>query len=82
MREITAPVIATTLVLVAVFAPIGFIAGIPGHIHKQFAVTISASVVISAVNALTLSPALCVLILRPPKKARFRLFRWFNGGFD
>jgi hydrophobe/amphiphile efflux-1 (HAE1) family protein len=80
MLEITGPVIATTLVLVAVFAPVGFLPGISGQLFRQFAVTISVSVVISAVNALTLSPALCGLILRPPQKARFRLFRWFNGG--
>ena len=82
MGQITGPVIATTLVLVAVFAPVGFLPGITGELYRQFAVTISCSVLISAVNALTLSPALCRLILRPPKKARFRLFRWFNGGLD
>ncbi len=82
MREITGPVIATTLVLVAVFAPVGFLPGITGQLFRQFAVTISVSGVISAVNALTLSPALCGLLLRPRKKARFRLFAWFNRGLD
>ena len=82
MREIAGPVIATTLVLVAVFVPVGFVSGITGALYRQFAVTISVSVVISAVNALTLSPALCALMLRPPKKARFFGFRWFNRGFD
>ncbi|HLH95505.1 MAG TPA: efflux RND transporter permease subunit [Xanthobacteraceae bacterium] len=82
MREITGPVIATTLVLVAVFAPVGFISGITGALYRQFAVTISVSVLISGVNALTLSPALCVLILRPPGRARFFAFRWFNRGFS
>ena len=82
MAQIAGPVIATTLVLVAVFAPVGFLPGISGQLYRQFAVTISFSVLISAVNALTLSPALCRLILRPPKKARFSLFRWFNGGLD
>ncbi len=82
MREITGPVVATTLVLVAVFAPVGFLPGITGQLFRQFAVTISVAVVISAVNALTLSPALCGLLLRPPRKARFRLFRWFNRGLD
>ncbi len=82
MAEITGPVIATTLVLVAVFAPVGFLPGISGQLFRQFAVTISVSVVISAVNALTLSPALCGLILRPRAKAPFRVFRWFNGGLD
>jgi len=82
MAEITGPVIATTLVLVAVFAPVGFVSGITGALYRQFAATISVSVVISAVNALTLSPALCALMLKPPRKARFKLFLWFNRGFD
>ena len=82
MAEIAAPVIATTLVLVAVFAPVGFVSGITGALYRQFAVTISVSVVISAVNALTLSPALCALLLRPPKGRRFFAFRLFNRGFD
>jgi hydrophobe/amphiphile efflux-1 (HAE1) family protein len=82
MREITGPVVATTLVLVAVFAPVGFLPGITGQLFRQFAVTISVSVVISALNALTLSPALCRLLLRPRTKARFRLFTWFNRGLD
>ena len=82
MAEITGPVVATTLVLVAVFAPVGFVSGITGALYRQFATTISVSVVISAVNALTLSPALCALMLKPPRKARFKLFVWFNKGFD
>jgi hydrophobe/amphiphile efflux-1 (HAE1) family protein len=82
MQEITGPVIATTLVLVAVFAPVGFISGVTGALYRQFAVTISTSIVISAVNALTLSPALCVLFLRAPTRTRFFGFRWFNRGFD
>jgi multidrug efflux pump len=82
MAEITGPVIATTLVLVAVFAPVGFVSGVTGALYRQFAVTISVSVVISAINALTLSPALCALMLRPPERVRFPLFRWFNKGFD
>jgi hydrophobe/amphiphile efflux-1 (HAE1) family protein len=81
MDEITGPVVATTLVLVAVFAPVGFIAGITGALYRQFAVTISVSIVISAINALTLSPALCALILRPPGQTRFLAFRWFNRAF-
>jgi hydrophobe/amphiphile efflux-1 (HAE1) family protein len=64
MREITAPIIAITLVLLSVFVPIGFIPGISGVLFKQFAVTISAAMLISALNALTLSPALCGLFLR------------------
>ena len=82
MREITGPVIATTLVLVAVFAPVGFIFGITGALYRQFAVTISVAIIISGINALTLSPALCVLILRPPRRARFVVFRAFNRSFD
>jgi multidrug efflux pump len=82
MREITGPVVATTLVLVAVFAPVGFVSGLTGALYRQFAVTISVSVVISGINALTLSPALCAMVLRPPAPARFIGFRWFNRGFD
>ncbi len=82
MAEITGPVVATTLVLVAVFAPVGFVSGVTGALYRQFAVTISVSVVISGVNALTLSPALCAVLLRPTRKTRFFVFRWFNRGFD
>ena len=82
MAEITGPVIATTLVLVAVFAPVGFISGVTGALYRQFAVTISVSVLISAINALTLSPALCALMLKPPKPVTFFLFRGFNTAFD
>ncbi len=64
MRQITAPIIAITLVLLSVFVPIGFIPGISGVLFKQFAVTICAAMLISALNALTLSPALCGLFLR------------------
>ncbi|MCB4820203.1 efflux RND transporter permease subunit [Roseicella aerolata] len=64
MREITAPIIAITLVLLSVFVPVAFIPGLSGVLFRQFAVTISAAMVISAINALTLSPALCVLFLR------------------
>ncbi len=82
MAEITGPVIATTLVLVAVFAPVGFVSGVTGALYRQFAVTISVSVVISAINALTLSPALCAIMLKRPERVRFSLFRYFNKGFD
>lgn len=71
MGQITGPVIATTLVLLAVFVPVTFMPGITGRLYSQFAVTISTAVVISSINALTLSPALCSLILKarsgPPK---------------
>jgi len=82
MQEVSAPIIATTLVLVAVFAPVGFVSGLTGALYRQFAVTISVSVLISGINALTLSPALCALILRHPKKVQFFVFRWFNTLFD
>lgn len=65
MTQITGPVIATTLVLLAVFVPTIFMPGITGRLYSQFAVTISVSVIISSINALTLSPALCGLILKP-----------------
>ena len=82
MEEITGPVIATTLVLLAVFIPSAFMGGITGQLFRQFALTISAAVLISTVNALTLSPALCAIVLRKPKAARFIGFRLFNRGFD
>jgi len=64
MEQVTAPIIAITLVLLSVFVPVGFIPGISGALFRQFAVTISAAMVISAINALTLSPALCGVFLR------------------
>ena len=82
MQEITGPVIATTLVLLAVFVPTAFMSGITGQLFRQFALTISAAVLISTINALTLSPALCGIVLRPPQETRFFFFRWFNRGFD
>ena len=82
MDEITGPVIATTLVLLAVFVPTAFMGGITGQMFRQFALTISSAVVISTINALTLSPALCGLLLRPSKEQRFFFFRWFNKSFD
>lgn len=65
MQQVTGPVVATTLVLLAVFVPVAFIPGITGQLYLQFAVTISVAVIISSINALTLSPALCSLLLRP-----------------
>ncbi len=82
MSEITGPVIATTLVLLAVFVPTAFMGGITGQLFQQFSLTISAAVLISTINALTLSPALCGILLRPPKEQSFILFRWFNNTFD
>ncbi len=82
MEEITGPVIATTLVLLAVFVPTAFMGGITGELYRQFALTISAAVVISTINALTLSPALCGILMRASKEQRFFFFRWFNAAFD
>ena len=80
MREVTGPIIAIVLTLVAVFVPIAFLGGLTGELYRQFAVTIAISVVISGVVALTLSPALCALILRP-HEAPNRLFAAFNRWF-
>tara|TARA_R110002049_G_scaffold305056_1_gene500998 strand:- start:40035 stop:43160 length:3126 start_codon:yes stop_codon:yes gene_type:complete len=82
MAEITGPVIATTLVLLAVFVPCAFMGGITGELFRQFALTISGAVVISTLNALTLSPALCGIFLRAPTEKRFFFFRGFNAIFD
>ncbi|KAA5541828.1 multidrug efflux RND transporter permease subunit [Roseiconus nitratireducens] len=82
MEEITGPVIATTLVLLAVFVPSAFMSGITGQLFRQFAITISSAVLISTVNALTLSPALCGVFLRAPTESQFIGFRWFNRAFD
>lgn len=82
MNEITGPVIATTLVLLAVFVPTAFMGGITGQLFRQFALTISAAVIISTINALTLSPALCGILLRPSEEKQFFFFRWFNSTFD
>ena len=85
MSEVTAPVIATTLVLVAVFIPVASMAGITGSLYQQFAITVAVSVVFSSINALTLSPALCSMLLRkrePAKGALGRFFEKFNDGFD
>ncbi len=83
MGQITGPVIATTLVLLAVFVPVTFMPGISGRLYSQFAVTISTAVVISSINALTLSPALCGLVLRArsgPPKGLLAVFEGFIGG--
>jgi len=82
MDEVSGPVIATTLVLLAVFAPVGLMPGLTGQMYKQFAVTISISVLISSVNALTLSPALCASLLKPGKSKPGKFFTGFNKYFD
>jgi len=97
MMQVTSPIVATTLVLLAMFIPVCFLPGITGELYRQFGVTITVSVLISALNALTLSPALCATMLRPLDADAgravhpavraiagfFRLpFRCFNWGFD
>ena len=81
MREVTSPIIAIVLTLVAVFVPIAFLGGLTGELYRQFAVTISICVVISGTVALSLSPALCALILKP-HEAPNRFFAAFNRGFE
>ena len=82
MRKVTSPIIATTIVLLAVFLPISFSGGISARLFQQFAITISVSVLFSMFNALTLSPALCGMILRPHTKSTTGLFGTFNRLFD
>jgi hydrophobic/amphiphilic exporter-1 (mainly G- bacteria), HAE1 family len=84
MEEVSGPVIAIAIILAAVFIPTAFVPGITGRLYQQFAVTIAVSVIISAFNALSLSPALAALLLRPKKEARGPLgkfFAWFNRVF-
>jgi HAE1 family hydrophobic/amphiphilic exporter-1 len=81
MAQVTAPIIAITLVLLSVFTPIAFLPGVMGELFRQFAITISAAMLISAINALTLSPALCALFLRHEPN-RHGLLRKFGRGVD
>ncbi|MEF8711572.1 MAG: multidrug efflux RND transporter permease subunit [Accumulibacter sp.] len=82
MHEVTGPIIAIVLTLTAVFVPIAFLGGLTGELYRQFAVTISISVVLSGIVALTLSPALCVIMLKHGHRQPNRFFRWFNGWFS
>jgi HAE1 family hydrophobic/amphiphilic exporter-1 len=85
MEEVSGPVIGIAIVLSAVFIPTAFVPGITGRLYQQFAVTIAISVLISAFNALSLSPALSALLLRPKKESRGplgRFFAWFNKWFN
>ncbi len=87
MKDISAPVVAIALILAAVFVPVGFIPGIVGRLYQQFAITIAISVILSAFIALSLTPALCTLLLKPtePEKKKNgigRLFQKFNAWFD
>src|SRR6185312_3945877 len=84
MKEVSGPVVAIALILAAVFIPTAFVSGITGRLYQQFAVTIAISVLFSAFNALSLSPALAALLLKPRKRRRGPLgafFRWFNRVF-
>ena len=82
MKEVTGPIVATTAVLMAVFVPVAFLPGITGQLYRQFALTIAISIGLSAFNSLTLSPALCAVLLRPPTGDKPWLFRKFNDGFS
>jgi len=85
MQELSGPVVGIALVLASVFVPTAFIPGITGRLYQQFAITIAISVMLSAFNALTLSPALSALLLKPKKQTRGPLgkfFGWFNAYFE
>jgi len=85
MQEVSGPVVAIALILCAVFIPVAFMGGVTGRLYQQFAITIAVSVVFSAINALTLSPALSAMLLRKPTPGRGPIawfFKKFNAGFD
>ena len=85
MNELTGPIIGEVLVLISVFVPTAFISGITGQLYKQFALTIAVSTAFSGFNALTFTPAMCALFLRPAKQGKqttFFLFKWFNKGYN
>ncbi|MES1926453.1 multidrug efflux RND transporter permease subunit [Salinisphaera sp. T31B1] len=82
MEEVSGPVIAVVLVLAAVFVPVGFLGGLSGQMYRQFAITIAVSVGISGLVALTLTPALCAVFLKPREKEPNWFFRKFNAMFD
>jgi len=81
MAEVTGAVVATSLVLIAVFVPVAFLPGTTGRLYTQFSLTIAFAITISLFNALTLSPALSALLMRPEREKRMFLFRGFNRGF-
>ena len=81
MQEVTGPVIAIVLVLSAVFIPIGFLGGLTGELYRQFAITIAIAVIVSGIVALTLTPALCVMLLKHEHKKPGKFFTWFNDWF-
>src|SRR5712691_13072903 len=82
MGQVASALVAIVLSLCAVFLPVAFLSGITGQMYKQFAITLVLAVVISGIVALTLTPALCAVLLRPDQgESRNRLFGWFNRGF-
>ena len=84
MKEVSGPIVATSLALIAVFVPVAAMGGITGSLYQQFAITIAVAVAISSINALTLSPALAASLLKPPgedKSIFDKFFQWFNRGF-
>ena len=82
MNELQGPVVGEVLVLLSVFIPTAFISGITGQLYKQFALTIAVSTAFSGFNALTFTPAMCALFLKPRTgQPKFFLYRWFNAGF-
>src|SRR5690606_29506823 len=82
MSEVLGPIIGITLVLMAVFLPTVFLGGITGQLYRQFALTIAATALISAINAVTLKPAQCAVYLRPTQQRKNFFFRWFNAVYD
>ncbi len=81
MEELGGAIAGVTLTLMSVFVPATFLPGITGQMYQQFALVLASSTALSAINALTLTPALCAIILRKPQPPKFFLFRWFNRGF-
>lgn len=82
MVELQGPVVGEVLVLLSVFIPTAFVSGITGELYKQFALTIAVSTAFSGINALTFTPAMCALFLKPTKPTTFFLYKWFNKGFN
>lgn len=83
MTELQGPIVGEVLVLLSVFIPTAFISGITGELYKQFALTIAVSTAFSGFNALTFTPAMCALFLKPKTgESRFFIYRWFNKGFE
>ena len=81
MEELGGAIAGVTLTLMSVFVPASFLPGITGQMYQQFALVLASATALSAINALTLTPALCAILLRKPQPPKFFLFRWFNRGF-